>query len=77
MPVAAHKRCVSPLPCCSPRAVEAEVVALQTRPLRRASPEEREKRWNATDTYISEDAVAGMAESEYDIPPAMTEPLTA
>jgi hypothetical protein len=42
-----------------------------------STPEERKKRWNATDTYISEDAVAGMDESEYDIPPALTEPVTA
>jgi hypothetical protein len=42
-----------------------------------SAPEEREKRWNAADTYISEDEVPGMDESEYDIPPALTEPVTA
>jgi hypothetical protein len=42
-----------------------------------STPAEREKRWNVTDTYISEEAAAGMDESEYDIPPALTEPVTA
>jgi hypothetical protein len=42
-----------------------------------STPEEREKLWNATDTYISKDKVPGMNESEYDIPPALAEPVTA
>jgi hypothetical protein len=42
-----------------------------------STPEEREKRWNATDRYISQEEVPGMDESEYDIPPALTELVTA
>jgi thiamine biosynthesis protein ThiC len=41
------------------------------------TPAAQQKMWEVTETYIGADEVVGMDESEYDIPPALPEPVAA